>query len=284
MKSILCNFRNFFLNQYLTGEKNHHSYDKIFFFFILFFISGCCTTLRIPVPLPIQADVILGDYIKNSILNDPMTYPLLDRSTNQGIYDYISDLTDTIFKSGLINNKDKFNWEVRIIKKDSQINAFATPGGYLFIYTGLLKFIKSEDEFIGVLGHEMAHSDLRHITKRLIKILGIEILSKIIRGEASPSDIEQVAKTLIVLKFSRCYEKESDNYSVRYLCNRSYNAAGAASLFERMLDFPAPPEFLSSHPSNSNRIRDINRVKSELGCAGVETYATRYQAKIALLP
>lgn len=284
MKDTLLNFRDFFLKQDLHEKKNHSTFYNFFFFFIFLLLSGCCTQLRIPVPLPPEADVILGDYIKSTILNDPLNYPILDRLTNQEIYNYANDLTDTIFKSLLINNKDNFNWEVRIIKKDSEVNAFACPGGYLFIYTGLLKFMKSEDEFAGVLGHEMAHADLRHITKRLIKILGIELISKIIRGEASPSEIEQVAKTLIYLKFSRCYEQESDYYSVKYLCSRTYNAAGAASLFERMLDFPSPPEFLSSHPSYSNRIRDINNARTDLGCIGTETYTTRYQYKIALLP
>jgi beta-barrel assembly-enhancing protease len=285
MENLLFYLQRFFVLRDWNNKKNHKYLYRILFIFIFFPLSGCCKFVtKIPDPFPIQSDVILGRYAKDYILNHPSDYgSILDETTNQEIYTYIKDLTNTLLNSGLISYKDNFEWEVRIIKDDGVINAFACPGGYLFIYTGLLKFMGSEDEALGVLGHEIAHADKRHSTKMLIKQFGLAILAKIVRGEASPSEIEEVAKTLLILKFSRCDEKESDNYSVRYLCNSIYNAAGAASLFQKMLGRPSPPEFLISHPSFPQRIRDINKAKADLNCTGVETNQVRYQQKIELL-
>ena len=68
------------------------------------------------------------------------------------------------------------NGDLRIIHDDSTLNAFCTPGGYIYIYTGILKFLDSEDEFAGVLGHEIAHADLRHSTRQMTKQYGVQIL------------------------------------------------------------------------------------------------------------
>ena len=77
---------------------------------------------------------------------------------------------------GKVDFKDEFDWRLRIIHDDSTLNAFCTPGGYIYIYTGILKFLDSEDEFAGVLAHEIGHADMRHSTRQMTKLFGVQLL------------------------------------------------------------------------------------------------------------
>lgn len=178
--------------------------------------------------------------------------------------------------------KDEFVWDITIINDDETLNAFATPGGYIYIYTGLIKFLDSEDELIGVLGHEMAHADRRHSTRQLTKSLGISVLLDAVLGERQAA--EQIVGALVNLKFSRSHESEADEYSVKYLCNTAYNSDGAAGFFIKLQNQPTPPEFMSTHLSPKNRIEDLANWESSLNCSGDMTNTSKYAQMKKLLP
>ncbi len=163
------------------------------------------------------------------------------------------------------------------------LNAFATPGGYIYVYTGLIKFLDSEDQLAGVMGHEIAHSARRHSTSQMTKVYGVAALSSVITGNANPSMLEQVAISLIQLKFSRNHETDADTHSVIYLCDSGYNAAGAAGFFKKMEGQPTPPAFLSTHPNPGDRVRKIEEKAEELGCGPGNTYQERYERMKRLL-
>jgi predicted Zn-dependent protease len=81
-----------------------------------------------------------------------------------------------LLATGKAEYSDRFNWKVRIIKDDATVNAFAVPGGYMYFYTGLIKTLDNEAQFVGVLAHEMAHIARRHTTTQLTKAYGIDLL------------------------------------------------------------------------------------------------------------
>ena len=120
----------------------------------------------------------------------------------------------------------------RIIHDDSTLNAFCTPGGYIYVFTGLIHYLDSEDQLAGVMGHEIAHADRRHSTDQMTKQYGISLLLSAIGGDESA--IAQVASGLLLLKYGRGAESEADEFSVRYLCPTEYNAAGGAGFFEKI--------------------------------------------------
>jgi predicted Zn-dependent protease len=173
---------------------------------------------------------------------------------------------------------------LRIIHDDSTLNAFCTPGGYIYIYTGILKFLDSEDEFAGVLGHEIGHADMRHSTRQMTKMFGVQSLISIIAGNREM--LGQVTTALVNLRFSRTHENEADEQSVKYLCPTEYNAAGGAGFFQKLQDMggQSPPEFLSTHPSPEGRIEHFKEHKETMSCTGTETFQTRYEAMVAKLP
>lgn len=232
----------------------------------------------------VEDDKALGAQVAAEIDADKVNYPLLDSVKYKEVYDYIYEVRDNILNSGQVDYKDEFEWRLRIIHDDSTLNAFCTPGGYIYIYTGILKFLESEDEFAGVLGHEIGHADMRHSTRQMTKMFGVQVLIGIIAGDRAM--ISQVTSALVNLSFSRAHENEADERSVKYLCPTEYNAAGGAGFFEKLqaMGSESPPEFLSTHPSPEGRIEKFNEHKETMGCDGAETFKTRYQEMVAKLP
>lgn len=250
-------------------------YYLILLFAVLsvFYISSCDKDDPSINIFSIQDDISLGQQMEQEILSNPTEYPLVDSASYPIPYQEVYKVRDDILNSGKIKYKTEFPWKVRIIKNDDVLNAFCTPGGYIYIYTGILKFMQSEDEFAGVLGHEMAHADRRHSTDQLTKQYGLQVLFDIVLGK-NQGAISEMTKGLIGLSFSRTAENEADEYSVKYLCPTSFNADGGAKFFQRLIDMDQAgdtPAFLSTHPSPDNRIENFHNQKTSLGCTGIET-------------
>jgi predicted Zn-dependent protease len=221
------------------------------------------------------------------IAANPQDFPVLDPTAYAEAYQHINRIRDSILNTGQLFYQDKFEWSVKIIDNDTMINAFATPGGYLYFYTGLIKFLDNEAQFAGVMAHEMAHSDLRHSTNQITKAYGVQIMLSIIVGQANSQLVDIVADLaggLGQLAFSRDHEYQADEYSVKYLYETSYDARGVADFFIKMSDAPHPPQFLSTHPSPDNRIEKINEVWTELGGKEGQTFVDSYNAFKASLP
>lgn len=233
----------------------------------------------------IEDDKQLGAQVDAQIMSDTSPYTILSRSQYSVPYSHLDRIAQTVLKSENVTYRNEFDWTFRIIHNDTTINAFAAPGGYIYVFTGLIKFLESEDELAGVLAHEIAHADRRHSTQQLTKVYGISVLLEVALGQ-NQNMLSDIAATLVMLKFSRDDEAESDEYSVRYLCPTDYNAAGSAGFFIKMQQGGggSPPEFLSSHPSPVNRIENIQTRAQTLGCTGTATYDTRYQKLKASLP
>lgn len=216
-------------------------------------------------------DIELGKQLKQEIFNNPAEYPLLDSVNYASAYSYIRALKDSILKTGEIDYDEKFAWEVYIIEDDSTLNAFAAPGGYLYFYTGLIKYLDNEDDLMGVMGHEMAHADLRHSVQQMQKQYGIQFLLSAILGNSN-SQITQVlgglAGNAAVLKFSRDDESEADLASVSYLSPLVYRCDGAATFFKKLEANGASggPTFLSTHPAPADRVDAITQEAIRLGC------------------
>ena len=232
-------------------------------------LSGC--TADSPVNLNIftvQDDMDLGAQIHDEILSDPETYPLLDEAAYPDAYAHLDEIRDTILATGEVAYDDTFEWQLTIIDDDDTLNAFCAPGGYIYIYTGILRYLEVEDHFAGVMGHEMAHAAERHSTEQLTKAYGISELISIVLGE-DPGLVAEVAAGLVGLSFSRDDEAEADADSVRYLCETDYAADGTAGFFSKLLEEGGMeiPEFLSTHPSSESRVEDIEALAAELGCS-----------------
>jgi len=232
----------------------------------------------------VQQDKELGVQVATEIDGNPAQYPLLDPVQYKFAYDYVNKVRDKILNSGQVDYKNEFDWPIKIIHDDSTLNAFCTPGGHIYVYTGILKFLDSEDQFAGVMGHEIAHADMRHSTRQMTQMFGVEVLLSVLAGNRVA--IQQITGALLGLKFSRNHENEADARSVKYLCPTDYNAAGGAGFFQKIQDMGGSrqPQFLSTHPDPGNRIENFHNEKVTNGCTGDQTFQTEYKAMVARLP
>lgn len=242
--------------------------------------SGCGTTSKPGGGFNLftpEQDIQLGQEVAKQIESDPAQFPILPEKGNEEVYAYVRKIRDKILNTSKVAYRDEFTWEVKVINDSETLNAFCTPGGHIYVYTGLIKFLDSEDQLAGVMGHEIAHAAQRHSTRQMTKIYGLAALTSIVTGNAEPGMIEQIALGLINLKFSRTHETEADTYSVIYLCATDYRADGAAGFFRKMEGQSTPPEFLSTHPNPGNRVENIEGKVKEMGCRGAKSNDAEYQ-------
>ena len=110
-------------------------------------------------------------------------------STNGGVMHCIKD-SDGNENWGFMpgNHLNRLN---RLIDDDKTLNAFCTPGGFIYVYTGLIKFLDSEDQLAGVMGHEIAHAALRHSTRQMTKVYGVQTLLQVATGRADPGGVHR---------------------------------------------------------------------------------------------
>lgn len=154
---------------------------------------------------------------------------------------------------------------------DPSINAFALPGGPMFINTGLLKAVDNEAQLAGVMGHEMSHVILRHGTNQASKARLIElpaVLGSAIAGNSMLGQLTQlgigVGADSMLLKFSRTAESQADLLGSHLMAESGYDPVEMAKFFEKLNTGQQAPEFLSDHPNPGNREKAIQAEAAKL--------------------
>jgi beta-barrel assembly-enhancing protease len=195
-------------------------------------------------------------------------------SEDPEIINYVNRLASKLKPQAEADRKLEWMWFV--IDDPNTVNAFATPGGRIYVYTGLIKAAETEAEIIGVLGHEMGHVVARHGSRQLVGQLGLQTVAKMALGQDA-SDVAQVAASLAgkgaLLAYGRGMELESDEIGARYSSRAGYDPNGLASFFEKLKakgEQPAFLVFLSSHPPNDERISKVKELIAKEGLNGTE--------------
>ncbi|HEX8547908.1 MAG TPA: M48 family metallopeptidase [Cytophagaceae bacterium] len=224
-------------------------------------------------------DESLGSQYSEQVNADVSQFPVLDSTANPQVYEYVGSIRDKILSSDDIKYKSEFPYTLKVIRNDSIMNAFCIPGGYIYVYTGLIKYLDTESELAGVLAHEIAHAEQRHSIKQMSKSMGLSFLI----GLVFSGDVESLFRlggNLLVLKFSRNDEREADEYAVKYLYDTSYDPRGVSKFFEKLLNEKKDadvPNFLSTHPASQDRVDDILRTWKEMGSKTGETGRERHE-------
>src|SRR5690606_33377105 len=170
-----------------------------------------------------------------------------------------------------ISHRPNLNYEFRIL--DSPVvNAFAVPGGYVYFTRGILAHFNNEAEFAGVLGHEIGHITARHSvraqSRQLLFQVGL-IAGVVIEPDlAQFADLGQQAIGLLLLKYSRDHESESDALGVEYSTKISYDAHEMADFFQTLKRLSGEggetlPTFLSTHPDPADRYDRVHKLATE---------------------
>jgi len=170
-----------------------------------------------------------------------------------------------------VTGHPEYKWEYRLIQDDQQANAFALPGGKVAVYTGILPITHDEGGLAAVLGHEIGHVVARHggerVSQQMLVNVGLETTMAAL-SSGNPATVQAVASLLgagatvgVLLPWSRAQESEADHIGLILMAKAGYDPHAARDLWVRMAAASQgsgkPPEFLSTHPSEPTRIRQI---------------------------
>ncbi|WP_228767098.1 MULTISPECIES: M48 family metallopeptidase [Thiomicrorhabdus] len=161
----------------------------------------------------------------------------------------------------------KWKWEVNVLKSD-QMNAWCMPGGKIAFYSGIINKLKlTDDEIAAIMGHEIAHALREHgrerASEQALTQTGLSVLGAVTGMGKVGMDLSSMAlKVTLTLPNSRTHETEADRMGVELAARAGYNPYAAISLWQKMdkaTQGGSTPELLSTHPSHSTRIKDLQK-------------------------
>lgn len=169
-----------------------------------------------------------------------------------------------------VSDREKWPWEFKVIDDAKTMNAFALPGGKVAFYTGIFKPAQNEAGIAAVMGHEVAHAVARHGAQRVSQSLLVQAgLSAAALSTDDPKQRDAIVGGLgagaalgILLPFSREHESEADAIGLVYMAKAGYDPRQAVEFWQRFKKATGgdgPPEFLSTHPAPSSRIRALKK-------------------------
>lgn len=210
------------------------------------------------------------------------------------IQQYVSSIGHRL---AAVSERPDLPWEFHVVDS-AVINAFALPGGKVFMSRGLLAHLQNEAQLAGVLGHEVGHVTAQHIGQQMSRALGIQILAAglQIAGEQSNKDWlrvvgagTEVGGGVYLLKFGRDQETQADELGLRYMARNGYNPAAQIEVMQILKQASGAggggPEFLSTHPYPDTRIQRLEKMipqeYPDFNQPGrYEFFAQRYQQQV----
>ena len=193
----------------------------------------------------------LGDFLWKTIKNSE------EENKQKHVVKSIERIVNHICKS---NNIDPEKIKTHVLHKQ-EINAFALPNGHLIVHSGLILNSDNQEELIGVICHEIAHIELNHVMKKLVKEIGLSVLISMTTGGSGSEIIKETAKMLSSSAFDRSLEKEADIKAVDYLVSAKVNPEPFANFLYKLSNKEhAATEYLkwiSTHPDSRERAEYI---------------------------
>jgi predicted Zn-dependent protease len=182
----------------------------------------------------------------------------------------IQGAVERYFKGkGIESSLSGYQWEFNLVE-DKQVNAWCMPGGKVVVYTGILPVTKTEEGLAVVMGHEIAHAVAEHGNERMSQGMLAQLggVALDVAMKDKPQQTRELwqsafglgAQVGVLLPFSRTQESEADELGLTFMAMAGYNPQEAVTFWQRMSansGGKAPPELLSTHPSDETRIRQI---------------------------
>lgn len=202
-------------------------------------------------------------------LNDPKTVVVRsgsDVSRVKNIGNKIARAVESYLNQNGYANQYNFQWEFNLVQS-KDINAWCMPGGKVAVYTGLLPVAQTDAGLATVMSHEIAHAIARHAEERYSQMMGAQALGGIVGaatgGSQAIGQLYGIGGQLALLKYGRAQETEADRLGLVFMAMAGYNPDQALTFWQRMASAKegggAPPEFLSTHPSDETRISQIRK-------------------------
>jgi predicted Zn-dependent protease len=207
-------------------------------------------------------------FLKENKISSDAQHTAMVKNVGRGIANAVERFMKN---NGMAAEIKNYKWEFNLVESQ-EVNAWCMPGGKVVVYTGILPLTQDENGLAVVMGHEIAHAVAEHGNERmsqaLIAQLGGVALSEAVKNK--PAQTQQLwmaayglgATVGVLLPFSRTQESEADHLGLIFMAMASYDPHGAISFWQRMAAKSggnAPPEFLSTHPADERRIKNIEK-------------------------
>lgn len=195
---------------------------------------------------------------------------------------YINDLGQTLVR---YSKRNDIPYTFKVVETRG-INAYAVPGGFIYVHLDLIRATKSEAELAAVIGHEIGHIVGQHSMKRLTQVYSVELLKQLILDKDSGEFKKLIADILaagLIFRYSRDHERESDFYGVQNVYDAGISPEGAATFFETLRTMQkrepsALEKFLSTHPVPTERVVNIrNQIAGLPPKRGLRANSARFQ-------
>jgi predicted Zn-dependent protease len=232
------------------------------FFVLLLFIS-CATSPLGRKQVILMPDSQLDEMGVQAFNNVKQKTPL---DTNGQDNQYVSCIANAIIS---VSNSPIKQWEVAVFREDATANAFALPGGKVGVYTGMFPVATTQGQLGTVVAHEIGHVLSRHGNERVSQEFLAQQGLNLVQVLSNPQS--QNGQTLmgllgvgvqygVLLPYSRKQEREADLLGLRLMASAGFNPKESITLWQNMSRSGGekPPEFMSTHPSDENRIKDLN--------------------------
>ena len=180
-------------------------------------------------------------------------------------------VTEYFSRAGMAGQAVNFDWEFNLIKEDT-INAWCLPGGKITVYAGILPVTKTETGLAVVMAHEIAHAVAQHGNERMTQSLLLQVGGVALNEalENKPQATRNLWQNIygygstygVIYPYSRMHEKEADRLGLRFMAMAGYNPEKAVDFWQRMKkekDASSPPAFLSTHPTDDQRIEYVRQ-------------------------
>lgn len=187
---------------------------------------------------------------------------------------YVQKIMTPITQSANADRKG-VKWKLNVIDDPKTVNAFATPGGFIYVYSGLIVSADNEAEVAGVLSHEAAHVSARHSARQMVNAYGLQTVLGMAIGQ-NPGMLKQLAAAIAgkgaMLAYSRGDETEADEVGVKYATKVGYNPTGLITFFQKLQaqqgKSPKVLSWLSTHPTTEDRIANVTQIIQKKGYTG----------------
>ena len=183
-----------------------------------------------------------------------------------------NSISEYFYRAGIEDPTINFDWEYILIDRKKVRNAWCMPGGKIAVYTGILEATKNTDGLAAVMGHEIAHAVAKHSVERASRATlvntGTQLIDIFSGGKLSQvnrttgiNTVGLITQLGLLNPFNRKQESEADYLGMIFSSLSGYDIRETVKIWERMKELnkgKEPPEFMSTHPSSDNRIRDLN--------------------------
>jgi len=202
---------------------------------------------------------------------------------DSAVNDYVQGFAGVIFTLARAD-RSGVDYYVYVIDDPKTVNAFATPGGQLYLYSGLLLAAENEAEVVGVLAHEVGHVVGRHIERAMVNAYGLQGLASLALGD-NPSLAAEVVSGFVTTGVMRAHgrseETEADEYGARYTARAGYDPRALATFFQKLQALEGGGSggfaWLRDHPPTADRIAHVERFIRERGLRGATLGVERHQ-------